>query len=185
MSPEERAHFIQVTAASLERLDRLARRLVDLARADMMRPGRGAPRALAPILATLAERWQARGLAIRISVGVERTTLAEDALEMMLGNLLENALQHAGPDAAVTITARETAEALVLELADTGPGVAEPDAARIFEPFFTTARAEGGTGLGLPITRAIAAAIGGTVELLPAAGKGAVFRITLPHGGRG
>jgi signal transduction histidine kinase len=183
MSPAERTHFIQVVGGSLDRLDRLVRRLVDLARADMMRPGRGAPRALAPILEALAERWRARGLAIRLEVGSERTNLAEDALEIMLGNLLDNALQHAGSDAVVTIAARETAEALVLELADTGPGVPAADAARIFEPFFTTARARGGTGLGLPIVRAIAVAIGGTVELVPCTGGGALFRITLPHGG--
>jgi len=182
MTPAERAHFIQVVGASLDRLDLLVRRLVDLARADMMRPGRSPPQALAPILQDLAEIWRSRGLAIRLEVGPERTTLAEDTLEIMLGNLLDNALQHAGPGATVTIAARETAEALVLELADTGPGVPAADAARIFEPFFTTARARGGTGLGLPIVRAIAAAIGGTVELVPRDGSGAVFRITLPHG---
>ena len=56
-----------------------------------------------------------------------------------------------------------------------------PGTARSLRPFFTTARARGGTGLGLPIVRAIAAAIGGRVELVPGAGPGAVFRITLPN----
>ena len=184
MEPAERAHFIQLVGASLDRLDLLVRRLVDLARADMMRPGRVALRPIAPTLAALAERYAERGLAVRIEAGAEQAALPEDALEIMLGSLLDNVLQHAGPGATVTIRVLQEADRLVLTLADDGPGVPPGDAARIFEPFFTTARARGGTGLGLPITRAIAASAGGTVELVPVV-LGATFRIVLPKAGVG
>ena len=73
---------------------------------------------------------------------------------------------------------------LALEITPGHAVVPPGDAARIFEPFFTTARARGGTGLGLPITRAIAASAGGTVELVPAV-LGATFRIVLPKAGAG
>jgi signal transduction histidine kinase len=182
MDAAERTHFVQLIGASLDRLDLLVRRLVDLARADMMRPDRVALRPIAPVLAALAERYGERGLAVRVDAGAEQAALPEDALEIMLGSLLDNVLQHAGPGATVTIRVLQEADRLVLILADDGPGVPEGDAARIFEPFFTTARARGGTGLGLPITRAIAASAGGTVELVPTA-RGATFRITLPTAG--
>ena len=180
MDAAERAHFIGVVGASLDRLDLLVRRLVDLARADMMRPGRPVIRQVAPVLEALAERYRARGLDVAIEAGPEQAALPEDALDIMLGSLLDNVLQHAGTGAKAVITARRAGDTLVLTLADDGPGVPAGDAARIFEPFFTTARARGGTGLGLPIVRAIAAALGGQVALLPSDGRGASFRITLP-----
>lgn len=180
MDAAERTHFIGMVGSSLDRLDLLVRRLVEFARADMMRPGRIALRPVAPVLGELAERYRAEGLDVTVEAGPEQAALPEDALEIMLGSLLDNVLQHAGPGAKVSIAARRHGETLELTLADDGPGVPESDAARIFEPFFTTARAKGGTGLGLPIVRAVAAAIGGTVALLPGAGKGAAFRITLP-----
>ncbi|MFB3819655.1 MAG: sensor histidine kinase [Candidatus Methylomirabilales bacterium] len=61
---------------------------------------------------------------------------------------------------------------------DTGRGVAPADAERIFEPFFTTK--DGGTGLGLPIARQIAADHGGHLVWQPAPGGGSIFRLVLP-----
>jgi|HubBroStandDraft_1064217.scaffolds.fasta_scaffold00090_20 signal transduction histidine kinase len=181
MDESERRHFISVVGASLDRLDLLVRRLVDLARADMMRQGRAAPRPIAASLEALAIRYRARGLTVRITPTTAQTVLTDDALEMMLGSLLDNVLRHAGSGAAAAITAEQAADRLALIVTDDGPGVPAADAARIFEPFFTTARAQGGTGLGLPIVRAIAAALGGTVELMSGAGRGAAFEIRLPN----
>jgi len=62
---------------------------------------------------------------------------------------------------------------------DDGPGVSPGNAARVFDPFFTTARDRGGTGLGLAIVRALIAAHGGTIALVPSA-RGAAFQIGLP-----
>ena len=64
---------------------------------------------------------------------------------------------------------------------DDGPGVSPGNAARVFDPFFTTARDRGGTGLGLAIVRALIAAHGGTIALVPSP-RGASFRIELPIG---
>jgi signal transduction histidine kinase len=61
---------------------------------------------------------------------------------------------------------------------DTGPGVAPEARARLFEPFFTTKA--GGTGMGLAVSRAIARAHGGDVDLAGEDGCSTVFRLWLP-----
>ena len=67
-------------------------------------------------------------------------------------------------------------------VADDGPGIPAADRARAFEPFFTTARERGGTGLGLPIVRALLAGGGGGITLLTDR-PGAAFLIDLPATG--
>lgn len=66
----------------------------------------------------------------------------------------------------------------IVEVSDTGRGIAEEDLTRIFNPFFTTR--PGGTGLGLPAVRRIARAHGGRVKVSSAPGKGSTFTIHLP-----
>jgi signal transduction histidine kinase len=67
----------------------------------------------------------------------------------------------------------------LIDVQDDGPGISAANAARVFEPFFTTARAQGGTGLGLPIVRAIARGAGGDAVFI-ACERGAGFRVELP-----
>jgi PAS domain S-box-containing protein len=67
----------------------------------------------------------------------------------------------------------------VVEVRDTGPGIAADIVARIFDPFFTT-KPEGGTGLGLWICKGILAALGGEVTVESQVGRGSLFRVTLP-----
>ena len=67
-----------------------------------------------------------------------------------------------------------------IEIADRGIGFGEADPERLFEAFHTTKKS--GTGLGLAIVRRLVTLQGGTVELLPREGGGAVARVTLPLG---
>jgi CheY-like chemotaxis protein len=73
-------------------------------------------------------------------------------------------------------------ERVVLEIADTGPGVPEENQTKIFEPFYTTKPEGVGTGLGLSICQGIIVGHGGTLELVTSTEQGAVFRIELPIG---
>jgi signal transduction histidine kinase len=74
------------------------------------------------------------------------------------------------------------ADAVVIELRDTGPGVPEAARARMFEPFSSVARSEG-TGLGLAIAAELVEAHGGQIELASTGPTGTVFRIKLPQPG--
>jgi two-component system, OmpR family, sensor kinase len=109
----------------------------------------------------------------------------EARLRQVLSNLVGNALTHTPPDANVTIRLSTTAENVLLQVIDTGPGLPEQDAAKVFERFYRTdtsrTRESGGTGLGLSIVSAIVASHDGTVTVESAPGKGSTFTVALPH----
>ncbi len=181
MSGDERAKFLANLAADVDRLHRLVRSLLDLARADVMKPGDERCDAVAEI-ERIAERARRDGLEVRVAAKARplHVAIAAEALESAVGSLLDNAHRHAGREPAVTIEVRAADGEVEIAVADEGPGIPATDRERIFEPFFTTSRASGGTGLGLAIARAVTKAHGGKVELV-ASERGARFRITLPR----
>ena len=101
----------------------------------------------------------------------------------ILVNLLENALKFAPTETAVDFTVRREGDALAFTVADRGPGVPEAERERIFVPFH---RPPGvppdvrGAGLGLAISRALAAAQEGTLACAPREGGGSEFTLRLP-----
>ncbi len=98
-----------------------------------------------------------------------------------LGNLLGNAVKFCRPGDVVSIRARRADHSVRIEIADTGPGIAEESLPHIFEPYWSGRREKKmGTGLGLFITKAIIEAHQGTVSVASVEGEGATFTITLP-----
>ena len=179
-SPQpERQRLLRIVADSTARLNLLVTRMLDLARADMTRTHAGAPTPIAPILDRLADRYRANGLTVLCTGTTVATTLRADALEAVLVSLLDNALVHAGPGATVTISTASVRGETSIDVQDDGSGITAAHRTRIFDPFFTTARQAGGTGLGLPIARAIMNGAGGSLQLV-SADNGAHFVIHLP-----
>lgn len=76
----------------------------------------------------------------------------------------------------------QTGSRMVVEVQDTGTGIAPEIREQIFEPFFTTKGAGKGTGLGLAISYGIIAEHGGEIEVESLPGKGATFRLVFPRG---
>ena len=99
-------------------------------------------------------------------------------------NLLINAAHAIPPGRAsehrITVRLRNEADRVVVEIADTGVGIAAVDRARIFEPFFTTKPIGVGTGLGLAICHGIVTSVGGAIDVESEVGQGTTFRVTLP-----
>ena len=102
-----------------------------------------------------------------------------DRLDAALSQLAENAREHGGDDTHIDIDVRRADGLAELLFKDDGAGISPGNRDRIFQPFFTTARADGGTGLGLPIIRALIEGSGGEIELLDST-RGSTFRIRLP-----
>lgn len=85
-------------------------------------------------------------------------------LAALIRNLLDNALRYTPQGGRVDVGIYRENEAAILQIEDTGPGIAATDMARIFEPFFRGSRPEGeGTGLGLSIVKRIVDGLGGTI----------------------
>lgn len=100
-------------------------------------------------------------------------------------NLILNGIEAIEGDGQVIVGIRRDSsgaegeqEEAVIEVRDTGRGIAEEDLARVFSPFYTTT--EGGTGLGLPSVRRTAQAHGGRIEVRSEPGRGSTFSIHLP-----
>ncbi len=105
-----------------------------------------------------------------------------DQLQQVFLNLFLNARDAMpdGGDLRITTRHEQHAHELVVEIADTGPGIPVEHRAHVFDPFYTTKPAGAGTGLGLAVCYGIVTAHGGRIELSPANGRGTCVRITLP-----
>lgn len=180
MSAQERNGFLANMSADTARLTQLVTRLLDLARADMARPEAGTAVDPGPPVRQAADAFQAASFEAVLVLPADLPKVAVPAatLEAVVTALLENSRQAGARRAA--ITCEVDADALRLCIADDGPGVPQADRDRLFEPFFTSRRADGGTGLGLPIARSLLAASHGDVALAPST-VGASFVIVLPR----
>ena len=175
----ERQRLLRIVADSTARLNLLVTRMLDLARADMTRPSTGPAMPVDAVLDSVADLYRLRGLTIVRSGDPVNTTLPAHALEAILVSLLDNALIHGGPTATVHMRTVQSPGQPGIEISDDGPGITAAHRSRVFDPFFTTARDSGGTGLGLPIARAILTGAGGGLDLVPTE-TGARFLMALP-----
>jgi two-component system phosphate regulon sensor histidine kinase PhoR len=179
--PAERDRFLAHIEREAERLARLARAMLTLARAHS---GQEQPRAepveLAPLL-----REVAAGLRPRPDVTVEveapeglSVEVNRDLLEQALRNLGENAAKHTARG-SVVLRAHGKRNAVAIEVEDSGPGISSEVQRHVFERFYRGERDAEGFGLGLAIVRESVRTLGGRIELDSSPGEGTLFRIVL------
>ncbi|GAA4719959.1 ATP-binding protein [Nocardioides conyzicola] len=135
-----------------------------------------------------AARQDAAGRGIEIAVEAPVSLVArvdEQRIRQVLDNLLSNALKYSRTGGSVVATLHETSDAVVLEVSDTGIGIAADEVEHVFARFFRGGGALEqhipGTGLGLNIVSSIVAAHGGEVSLESELGRGSTFRVVLPR----
>ena len=105
-------------------------------------------------------------------------------IEHVFINLLENAIKHTPPGTPVSISAWRENGAVVVEVADRGPGIPPGEEDAVFEKFYRADQGSSpgsGSGLGLTICRGIVSAHGGRIWAERGMGQGATFRFTLPR----
>ncbi|MWV60039.1 HAMP domain-containing sensor histidine kinase [Rathayibacter sp. VKM Ac-2754] len=175
---------VHVVRESL-RAGRLIQDMLLMARLDEGLAVEPRPLDVVPVAEAAIERQQlhSSGLALALHPSAQAPlALADpDRLGQILGNLLENAARFAR--SRVDVTLSSTPGTVVLTVDDDGPGVAEADRERVFDRLVrlddARNRADGGSGLGLPIARGLARALGGDLVCVEGP-AGARFRVTLP-----
>ncbi|WP_436500047.1 ATP-binding protein [Actinokineospora sp. HUAS TT18] len=125
---------------------------------------------------------------IRVEVGPVPEIVADPVrLRQVLGNLVGNAVRYGGPDGRVTIRAAQRGDHVVIEVADTGPGIAPDDLPQVFDRFWraekSRSRQTGGSGLGLAVVRNLVELHDGTVSVASTLGVGTTFTIRLRQTG--
>ena len=108
-----------------------------------------------------------------------------DLLFLAVHNLLDNAIKFSHPDDTIEMRAVEDGDQVVVEIADTGPGIPEIETPHVWEELYRGEGARGvhGSGLGLSLVRAIVARHEGEISLRSRAGQGTVVTMRLPVGG--
>ncbi|MFP5503632.1 MAG: PAS domain S-box protein [Candidatus Sericytochromatia bacterium] len=134
-------------------------------------------------LRPLAEKKRLR-LDCAIEAGLPPALADPQRVRQILVNLIGNAIKFTPDDGQVSVQARVEEGELLVEVADTGIGIAEEDIGRLFIPFsqldMSNTRRAGGTGLGLSITKSLVAAHGGRIGVRSQQGRGSTFWFTLP-----
>ncbi len=180
--PEARDRFLKHIRVHSERLSRLARSLLVLAR---LQTGVEQPRLtvvpVRPVLEEIAGGLDsAHGVEVSVRSSPEIGAFAErDLLHRAISNVAENSAKHTRTG-EIVLEARENGTTTEIEIRDTGPGMSEEEAARAFQRFYRSSAGTDGFGLGLAIAQEAAGALGGTIELESELGAGTRVRITVP-----
>ena len=191
----EIAERVALARSNAERLLALVEELLDLARSQSGRLEIRARRIdLTRFVEEQHERFaglaEQRGLDYRFVAGVEAIEIWADPnqLEKLFANLLSNAMRHTEAGGAVVLTLEKPAPGgtVAVTVRDEGEGIAEADRELIFDRFYrverSLRRADGGTGLGLPLAREIAELHGGALTVTSEVGAGSLFRVELKLG---
>lgn len=127
----------------------------------------------------IAGTAQAQGvtLVVDLQEGLPRVRMDVDRLRRALLNLAINALEAMPSGGELRLLARSRGERVTLTVADTGPGLPEPESGKHFQMFYTSKPS--GTGMGLPLARSIVEEHGGTLRQVDAE-VGAEFEVSLP-----
>jgi signal transduction histidine kinase len=176
----------RVVVGELGRLRRLAGRLLLLASAQD--PGflDLAPVAADGVMMDALDRWSVMPRHWQLGELAEATIPADhDRLAVALDALLENAIAHTDTGDRIELSARLQNGHAIFTVSDAGCGIPEADLERIFARFAraspSRSRHPGGSGLGLPVARAIAEAHHGALRVRSSPGHGSTFELLIPH----
>src|SRR6476620_12393994 len=183
--PDLVAASLDVVANEAPRLERLVGDVLDLAKLRAHRftvhPEEvDMGRLVEHAYGSFGDEARRRDIAFTVAGAEGAPTLITDGDRVLqvITNLLNNAFRWTPDGGTVGLSLDARNGTVRVEVSDSGPGIAADDAERIFSPFVSTDTQ--GTGLGLPIARELAGALGGRVELDTQPGRGSRFRLVLP-----
>ncbi|HXF98834.1 MAG TPA: HAMP domain-containing sensor histidine kinase [Gaiellaceae bacterium] len=183
--PEQVRASLDVIAAEADRLERLVGDVLDLARLQahrftVRREEVDLGRVLEHAYGAFAEEARRRGIDYRVQTEGEPPVIVSDGDRVLqvITNLLSNAFRWTPDGGRVELRLSASDGRVRVDVVDTGPGIPASERARIFDPFISSH--VDGSGLGLPIAKELAVALGGRVEVESEPGRGSTFRLVLP-----
>jgi signal transduction histidine kinase len=183
--PDQVRTSLDIVAAETDRLERLVGDVLDLAKLQAHRftvrhEEVDLDRVLDQAYGAFAEEARRREIDYRLAEVDAAPVIVSDGDRVLqvITNLLSNAFRWTPDGGRIELRLASSNGRVAVDVVDTGPGVPAAQRARIFEAFVS--QDADGTGLGLPIARELAVALGGGIELESAAGTGSRFRLVLP-----
>ena len=195
LSRQERREFLHIVMRHTDRMERLVRDLLRLARIEAgqetLDVGDCRTEVMFRAVTTeLAGPIQARKLEVETRVSPDAQVVIGDAAKLQdaLRNLIENAINYSPPVGRIELRATlAEGQRVALSVGDEGPGIPEGDLARVFERFYRVDKsrsrdsADSGTGLGLSIVKHLVELHGGRVTVENRQPHGALFTVYLPR----
>jgi two-component system, OmpR family, sensor histidine kinase KdpD len=187
---EARRELAETILEESRRMTRLVSNLLDMVRVEsgtlaVQKAWQPLEEALGVALLRLEERLASHTVSTRLPPGLPLVPIDELLIEQVFINLLENAAKYTPQGTPIVVSAWPLMDTVVVEVADSGPGIPPGEEETIFRKFQRGSSVNrtgpaGGSGLGLTICRGIVAAHGGRIWLEPRAGGGSAFRFSLP-----
>jgi len=187
--------FLGIIQFETERLTRL---IDDILSLSSLESGRGEqpPESLniepsiIRAISMLRPRAEEKSIALSLHIEEDLYVLGHpDRLQQMVLNIVENAIKYTPEGGNVDVRAYAEAQRVLIDVIDTGIGLAPDQQARLFERFYRVdkgrSRAMGGTGLGLAIVKHITRSMNGDIVVISELGKGSTFRVRMPMEGSG
>ena len=179
----------------LRSVDRLRRSVINMLELSQLEAGRFAIQAdffdISALLNDLVEEFKPRSIPCKLEVqangGIGPIFADRDKIEIVLFNLIDNAIKFSRPGSHISVSCRREADQVILEVSDEGRGISADFVEAVFEPFERGEEAQRltaqGMGLGLYIVKKLVEAHGGEVQLRTTPGEGSTFAIIIPQAG--
>jgi two-component system sensor histidine kinase KdpD len=188
IEPEAADQLLRSVVSEGERLSRLIHDLLSVTRLESATVElRRTPEAVDDIVLSAVGRFNGRTrrnpIVSDLAADLPLVSAEPVLLEQVLINLLENATRYAGAEPLISVCARAADDAVIVQVSDNGPGIAEHEREKVFEKFYRgqhSSKSDGGVGLGLTICRSIIRAHGGKIGLRERTGGGTLVEFTVP-----
>jgi two-component system sensor histidine kinase KdpD len=185
---QQEQELVHIADEAADRLESLVTEAVQLARIEggrfHLNRGVHFPRSLiSGALRQMRSLTEEREIRVEVSEKVPAVLVDAELVQLVLRQLIDNALKYSPPDTPISIRAEATNGGMTITVADRGPGIPESEQPRIFEKFYRHLKDHPqikGTGMGLTIAREILRAHGGEIWVKSSPGQGSEFCFSLP-----